>query len=194
MANYHDVATPNIAPVLIKYSSKSWQILLWLALGVLLACTSFWTSAHQIRSAITTIEANRSAAKLEIVHRFQVHDAEHAVQELFNKNADLMLSQESQQQFVDYLIERFGIFTPNNTAITLELIGYEIEGKHLWVYQESDLLDNVPSIQIVHNALRDIWLNQTNTVNIKTSGTTKTLVFTGNTEVVSINLEGALQR
>jgi hypothetical protein len=41
--------------------------------------------AHQQKAAETTVLFNKKSHKLEVMHRFYLHDTEHAVQHLFNK-------------------------------------------------------------------------------------------------------------
>lgn len=150
---------------------------------------SFWNSAlaHQQQLAITSIEYNPRTEKLEIMHRFALHDAEHAVGEIFKKHADIISSTETQSEFAQYVVERFGLYMPDNQALLLELVGYEIEGKYFWVYQQTDKPNQLDGLQVVHNALRDIWLAQTNTVNIKIGEFKDTLTFDENVEVLRVN-------
>jgi hypothetical protein len=142
--------------------------------------------AHQQKMAITRVELNPRTNMLEVMHRFDLHDAEHAVSELFGKGADIIGSEKTQAQFADYVAERFGIYRPNNESLPVKLVGFETEGKHFWVYQETPKPDIVNGLQIVHNALRDIWFAQTNTVNVKMDDRIETLTFTENTEVLNV--------
>jgi hypothetical protein len=143
--------------------------------------------AHQQKAAITRIEFNPRTNMLEVMHRFELHDAEHAVKELFNGSADIIQSKDTQKQFANYVSARFGIYFPNNEALPLTLVGYEVDGKHFWVYQETPKPEHIVGLQIVHNALRDIWFAQTNTVNVKLDQKVNTLTFTDNTEVLKID-------
>lgn len=145
------------------------------------------STAHQQKMAITRVELNPRTNMLEVLHRFELHDAEHAVGEIFGKGADIISSEQTQAQFADYVAERFGIFHSNNEALPVSLVGFEVEGQHFWVYQETPKPESLVGIQIVHNALRDIWFAQTNTVNVKIDQEVNTLTFTENTEVLSVN-------
>lgn len=156
-----------------------------LALSALVFDTNAF--AHQQKSAITRIELNPRSNMLEVMHRFELHDAEHAVGEIFGKNADIIGSSKTQQQFAAYVADRFGIFHKNDSALPITLVGFEVEGKHFWVYQETTKPKSMEGLQIVHNALRDIWFAQTNTVNVKLDRKIKTLTFSDNTEVLNID-------
>jgi hypothetical protein len=144
------------------------------------------TWAHQQKMAITRVELNPRTNMLEVMHRFDLHDAEHAVGKIFGKGADIIGSEQTQTQFANYVAERFAMFTPNNKSMPLKLVGFEKEGKHFWVYQETPKPESLAGVQIVHNALRDIWFAQTNTVNVKINDMIETLTFTENTEVLNI--------
>lgn len=162
------------------------RVKLCLAL-VLCMCFGSACFAHQQQQALTRIEYNPRTEKLEIMHRFVLHDAEHAVSEIFDKPSDIISSKQTQEKFTSYVLERFGIYRSNNEALALELVGYEVEGKHFWIYQESQKPDSIEGLRVVHNALRDIWIAQTNTVNIKVGDKRSTLTFNENIEVLSIS-------
>ncbi|MFC4698668.1 DUF6702 family protein [Glaciecola siphonariae] len=157
---------------------------------VLAAATALYspaTLAHQQKLALSKVVVNPRTDMLEIMHRFELHDAEHAVKEIFKSDADIIQSLETQAQFAQYVYARFGIYKANGEALDLVEVGFEIEGKHFWVYQETPLPDSLEGLQVVHNALRDIWFAQSNTVNIEIGDKIKTLSFTDNTEVLSVN-------
>ena len=46
--------------------------------------------AHQQKIAITTVLFNPRTENIEIMHRFNLHDAEHAVKAMFKKTADIL--------------------------------------------------------------------------------------------------------
>ena len=69
----------------------------WL-IGTLLFA-AFFVSAHQQKTAFSTILFNPRTENIEIMHRFRVHDAEHAVKEILGKNADIIGSKKTQNQF-----------------------------------------------------------------------------------------------
>ena len=111
------------------------KIINWL-LGTLLFA-AFSISAHQQKTAISTVLFNPRTGNIEIMHRFRVHDAEHAVKEIFGKDADIIGSKETQQQFGDYVNQRFSLFDSEQQSLPLKMIGVELEGQFFWVYQET---------------------------------------------------------
>ena len=60
---------------------------------VLVGLTSTLAMAHQTKASITKVLFNQRTQHVEIMHRFNLHDAEHAMQALFKKGADLYKSQ-----------------------------------------------------------------------------------------------------
>ena len=70
----------------------------------------------------------------------------------------------------------------NGELLELTLLGSEIDGGSIWVYQETPIPADLQSMSIRQNALRDIWREQVNRVNIERNKTTKTLIFQGNIE------------
>lgn len=150
----------------------------------LLVTTSVF--AHQQKTAITTVLFNPRTDNIEIMHRFVMHDAEHAVKEIFDKDADILKSPETQQRFADYVGKRFSVANANGEPLPLSQVGFEVEGKFFWVYQETKQLENHDALIVQHNALRDLWPKQTNTVNFEGLGKIKTLTFTDNIELLQV--------
>jgi hypothetical protein len=142
--------------------------------------------AHQQKMSITTVLFNPRTNNLEVMHRFDLHDAEHAVKEIFNGDADIMKSKQTQADFAKYVSERFAIYNMNKAELPLLSVGTELEGKYFWVYQETPAPTELTGLYIQHNALRDIWHQQTNTINIEGKGNIQTLTFTDNTELLSV--------
>ena len=135
--------------------------------------------AHQQKAALTEILFNPRTGNIEVVHRFILHDAEHAVRKELGIGEGLVGSPDTQMAFATYVAERFSIATPEGTPLPLTLLGAEVEGGHLWVYQETPEPDGLTAFSVRHDALRDVWPKQVNRVNVKRDGTIKTLIFSG---------------
>ncbi|MAQ02218.1 MAG: hypothetical protein CL586_08950 [Alteromonadaceae bacterium] len=143
--------------------------------------------AHQQKIAITTVLFNPRTENIEIMHRFNLHDAEHAVKALFKKTADILDDKETQTQFARYVANRFVLFNAQNDSLPLNLVGFEVEGKHFWVYQETAQPPALQGLQIRHDALRDLWPEQVNTINVEGNGDLKTLTFTDSVELLEVH-------
>lgn len=145
--------------------------------------------AHAQKAAITRVVFNPRTTNLEVMHRFLLHDAEHAVKEIFGGDADIIGSADTQQKFAEYVHERFSITNADNEKLELELVGHELEGKYIWVYQDVKI-PAVTSLTIEHNALRELWPTQINTVNVEGKKGLKTATFSDSVELITINLDG----
>jgi len=144
--------------------------------------------AHQQRAAMTKVLFNKNTGNLEIMHRFYIHDTEHAVQMLFDKKADIRNSEDTRELFANYVGKRFSIKPLNGSELELKSVGHEIERIYFWVYQEVKAPDDIEGLTMIHNALRDIWADQVNTVNVEGRGDLRTATFEGEVELLSIEL------
>jgi hypothetical protein len=163
-----------------------------LALIIFVFANTFWTShssAHQQKAAISSVLFNPRTSNIEISHRFYLHDAEHAIKKIFGGDADIYQSIESQQKFANYVTERFAMFDNQENAVTLSSVGFELEGKFFWVYQETAQPPTLEGLTIAHHALRDIWPEQVNTINIEGKGDIQTLTFAQSVELLTIEFD-----
>ena len=156
----------------------------------LLLFVSWLTSAHQIKAAITTVYFNPRTENIEVMHRFNLHDAEHAVKALFDKYADIMDDQATQQRFAKYIEARFALLNAQGESLALKHVGYELEGKFFWVYQETEKPPALAGLQIRHDALRELWPKQVNTLNVEGIGDIKTLTFSDNVTLLEVSFDG----
>lgn len=142
---------------------------------------------HQIKAAITTVLFNQRTQNIEVMHRFNLHDAEHAVKALFDKHADIMGDVKTQQAFADYVAKHFAILNSNAQPLELAKVGFELEGKHFWVYQETAEPPVLEGLKIRHDALRDLWPEQVNTLNVEGKGDIKTLTFADSVNLLEVS-------
>lgn len=145
--------------------------------AILMVIASASALAHQQKAAETTVLFNKRSNQLEVMHRFYMHDTEHAVQSLFDKNADIINSEKTQKQFADYVAEQFLARSLANENLALSNVGFEVEGKFFWVYQETKLPENMKGIKLFNGTLRELWPTQINMVNIEGKGEVRTLYF-----------------
>ncbi|GAB2692044.1 DUF6702 family protein [Aliiglaciecola aliphaticivorans] len=157
-----------------------------LIIGALLF-TAFSLSAHQQKTSISTVLFNPRTENIEIMHRFRVHDAEHAVKEIFGKDADILDSKNTQNEFSNYVSKRFKLFDSQQQALPLKVVGHEIEGKFFWVYQETTQPAKLENLSIRHDALRDLWPQQVNTINVEGKGELQTLTFADSVELLKVS-------
>lgn len=154
------------------------------------ACTS--SLAHQQKTALTRILFNASTGNIEVMHRFLLHDAEHAAGVVFGEPQDLLESADSRVLFSSYVINRFAVELVDSdgesSALALDYVGEEIDGQFLWVYQEAVQVADVKVLRVVNLALRDVWPDQVNLVNIEKNEQIYSLSFGETTQSLEIEL------
>ncbi len=159
--------------------------LLVAAVGVLVAATTF---AHQAKEAVTQVLFNERTGNIEVMHRFLLHDAEHALRRVKGINADLMRSEESRQAFADYAHANFSLRDQDGELLALRSVGHEIEGKFLWVYAEAPARSDITALEISHGALRDIWPDQVNLVNVDRGGQSESALFAAGATSIRVEI------
>ena len=152
-------------------------MLRWLA-SLLMVALAVPAAAHQQKAAITTVEHNPRTGLIEVVHTIPLHDAEHALRHQGKKSADITGEVESRREFARYAAERF-LISAAGEELLLTLLGTEIVGNSLLVYQEGPSPGVGAELTIRSQVLTDIWLRQTNSVNVGRGTSPETLVFRG---------------
>jgi hypothetical protein len=162
------------------------------ALLLLLMALPLVGNAHQQKTAVTRVLFNPNTGNIEIMHRFFVHDAEHAATQIFGERLALMESAESRRLFSNYVLNRFAmeatLANGEHEELELSFVGEEIDGQYLWVYQEIPNNSAITELTIVNLTLRDVWPDQSNLVNIEREGEIYSLTFQGSDEVLSVSL------
>lgn len=135
--------------------------------------------AHQQKEAYITLLFNQNTGNLEISHRFLIHDAEHIFAKLFdtkalNLSGDLISDERTQAAFAAYVETHFSLADANKNELELNSVGFEVDGKHLWVYQETPAPET-DELNIRHSALHELWPSQTNHVNLEVGGKVRSL-------------------
>lgn len=153
-------------------------------LALLMAAVN--TGAHQQKESITQVLFNERTGNIEVMHRFILHDAEHAVEGLFGKGADLLGNASDRQRFADYVHTRFSLTDQDGETITLAPVGHEIDGAHLWVYAEAPVPEDLTGLNVAHEALRDLWPSQTNLVNVERDGELRSALFNGSSREITV--------
>ena len=162
-----------------------------ISLLIAIMAGAFWApvSAHQQKAAITKVLFNPRTGHIEVAHRFLLHDAEHAVKQIFGGDADIIGSRQTQVMFAQYVADRFGIASGDKGLLELGMVGFEIERAFFWVYQDTPNPGDLQTLEIEHGALRDLWPEQINTVNIEGLDEIKTATFEGSVEIISLDVQ-----
>ncbi len=145
-------------------------VALMLALGV-----STIGHAHQQKEAYSTVLFNDRSGNIEVSHRFYVHDAEHALADLMAKRVDIIKDEQTQQDFAEYIHKQFRLADENKTLLPLGRVGFEVEGKFFWVYQEIAQPAEIKGVYLQMRALQDVWPGQINQINVQHNGETRSV-------------------
>ncbi|WP_371373325.1 DUF6702 family protein [Thalassotalea aquiviva] len=137
--------------------------------------TSSMVFAHQQKEAYTTVLFNDRTGNIEVSHRFYLHDAEHALGKTLKKQGDLYASRETQQDFANYIQQQFRLADDKQRLLPLGSVGFEVEGKFFWVYQEIAKPDHINGVYIQMRALQDVWPGQINQINVDHGGKTRSV-------------------
>jgi hypothetical protein len=156
-----------------------------LAAGLSLAGAA---SAHQQKAAITEVSASPRTGLLEIAHRFYIHDAEHALGIVTGRPVNLHAEAGDRDLFAAAVAGSFALTRPDGGAVALVLLGTEVERGYLWVYQEGPADALTDGLEVRADALRDVWPEQVNTVNIRTNAGVTSLQFQGAAQTLRARL------
>lgn len=160
----------------------------WLTASLLLLLSGH-AAAHQLKAAMTTVLINERSGNLELMHRFYLHDTEHAVESLLGGHADLFKSAKDRENFAKYVNRKVALQLADKTPLKLSLVGQEIDGKFFWVYQETKIPAKFSAIRMQQGALRDVWSEQVNMVNFEGKGKVKTLHFNGDDDWLTVHFD-----
>lgn len=129
--------------------------------------------AHQQKESYTTVKFNERTNRIEIMQRFYLHDAEHALNRMLDRKADIIRDKATQAAFAEYVQQNFGLKDADKNQLPLSYVGFETEGKYLWVYQETPMISSPAGFWVTMTALQEVWPRQTNQVNFEYQGQVK---------------------
>jgi hypothetical protein len=131
--------------------------------------------AHQQKEAYSTVLFNERTNNIEVSHRFYIHDAEHALARILNKHADIISNAETQHEFAHYIQAQFRLANQNKELLELGSVGYEVDGKFFWVYQEIKSPNSISAVYLKMTALQEVWPGQINHINVEHQGSIRSV-------------------
>ncbi|MBB3168874.1 hypothetical protein FHS30_002082 [Simiduia aestuariiviva] len=131
-----------------------------------------------MKTAITQVLFNARSGNVEIMHRFYVHDAEHALSKIVGRQIHLLDDAGAQQQFARYVSAHFAMGLGEPKPTSLNFVGQEVDGKFIWVYQELPIPAQLTELWFRFDALQDHWPEQINQINLEGLGKVRSLQFT----------------
>lgn len=130
--------------------------------------------------SLSTIKTSPTTGNIEVIHRLHNHDAELGVIAVHGDRSQTLDKLEGRARLALYIEERFIVASVTDDGIgppiALELVGAELDGDYVLVYQEFE--GSLPArIAIRNDILRDVFPEQINHVNISTGGKVRSLTF-----------------
>ena len=104
-------------------------------------------------------------------------------------SADILGSEADREAFSEYVHANFTISDQQGRRLPLRPVGYEIEGRFLWVYAETAIPEHAGSLSLNHSTLIEMWPEQINLVNVERNGTVRSIVFTQGIGEITVDLE-----
>lgn len=133
--------------------------------------------AHQQKTSVSVVQLRPHLQMVEITHRFNIHDVEHALKLLGYIQFDITSNIKAQEAFSSYVYQRFSIRYNQERPMVLKPVGFEIEGNAFWIYQEATIDPTVEKLEVANNVLQEIWSEQSNLVNFEGFGEIQSLRF-----------------
>jgi hypothetical protein len=161
-------------------------------IGAALLCIAASSFGDRRPGSLSTIKINATSGNVEIIHRLHSHDAELGVIAIIGDRSLTLDKLVGRAQLALYVEERFIIAELGDDGIgaplDLELIGAEVDGESVLVYQEfKGVLPGKFAIR--NDILRDIFPEQINHVNIATGSDVRSLIFKGNDNWLTVDTE-----
>lgn len=125
---------------------------------------------HQQNESLVSILFNQRTGMIEVAHRFYIHDAEHVVKRVVGKTADLLSNPTTQSEFAQYVVNHISILVDADSESGFELLGYEVQGKFFWVYQEKPYTAKPHQVDIGYDPQMEVWPSKRTVVNIEGTG------------------------
>ena len=131
--------------------------------------------AHRTPGSLTTVKWNEATGRTEVIHRLHSHDAELGVGTSLGL-PDLSVEELEGRAHIALYVEAHFHIKGVDKELNLDLIGAELSGNDILVYQE--LPGRLPqSVLIWDDILMEAFPAQLNQVNIKDGDSVDNLIF-----------------
>jgi len=141
-------------------------------------------AAHDAPRVETVVELNADES-IDVTHTLQLSAAQRLLFKAGVIDKNDMTGLRARAQAALYASERFEL-NANGNRIELDILGAEVAGGHLYIYQTGFLHEFPESWSARNSILRDLSPRFDNVVNVPTSDGIKTIVFSGS-NITSLN-------
>lgn len=157
------------------------RILALAGAGLLLGAAPM-ARAHRAKAALTLVRFNRTSGVLEVEHTLHAHDAEMALNQIAKLSTPDLSQLDDRARLALYVEARFALTPPGGPSLALKLLGAELDGEEVRVYQEMPMTAPPAKLSVRNMILRDVFPVQINQVNFDLYGDPariRTLTFLG---------------
>lgn len=151
-----------------------------LGLIALCAASAIPAYAHSEKASVTDISWSHDDGYLYVTHKFHLHQTEVSLFKAGITHSAKFESLRARAELALYVEKNFTLQYRNEDPLILEILGAEIEGRDVYVYQQAKLNSAPDGLIVTSNLLRDIIPGQINHVDVKLDGATRSLAFRGN--------------
>ena len=141
------------------------------------SCLQIPVLAHRQKQVVSTILWNDRTSSLEVTHTLHVQDATLALIALGKIETPDLAPLKARALLALYVDKHFRLSSLDQKVLGLEVIGAEIEGHQVYVYQEARMKTAPGGLVVDNRILLETYPGQINRVNIDLSGTIRTLLF-----------------
>lgn len=145
--------------------------------------------AHRLARTETELRIDADG-RVSVIHVYHLQDVQSALYKAGLIAGPDLSSLRARAQLANYTQGRFRLYECD-APVNLSIIGAEIEGGHVYVYQEGQLFlpsNTVDRARLTLDAsmLRDLLVGQSNSVNVIRNGETRTIEFSGDDGIKEI--------
>jgi hypothetical protein len=140
----------------------------WMSAGIVALLHPFFVSVIEINH-------NPKEASVEISVRAFAEDIEKTVQKYTTKKIDLLTPADPvflDSQIGSYVNQKLRLKV-NGQPVTVKYLGHELQKESIWMYLEVVKVADMSTLELDCKLLYDFEVNQTNLVNVKNKGISK---------------------
>lgn len=151
------------------------------AIGIAAVCAAqpMLAHAHREKATVSKIEWSEKDGFLYVTHIFHIHETEVSLFKAGITQSAKFESLRARAQLALYVQDAFKLASLKGDSIELEVLGAEIEGRDVYVYQQVELPQAPDGLIIDCNLLRKFVPSQINHVDVNLAGQTRSLAFRG---------------
>lgn len=135
--------------------------------------------AHREKTTVSDVVWSEADGFLYATHKFHLHQTEVSLFEAGITHSAKFESLRARAELALYVEKNFVLQMLNGERLPLEILGAEIEGRDVYVYQQAKLRRAPEGLIVTANLLRGIIPGQINHVDINIFGKINSLAFRG---------------